>query len=265
MDALDSLLAEVKGAARGWMSVPVYRRLHDTAAACRGGTLVEIGTYCGAATIALALGARLGGGGARIVTADLLRDGVGLRGASPDEKRQALRATLERFGVADSVQFVHGSMAELLEATDPRDVRLLLLDGGGRIEADLALLWERMAPGCGIVVDDVDGAVRVHRSGRKLVIDQKHRISKLLADRFVEAGLLVAKGTLDGTGWYAKGAAETDAAAIERLALPAYHALIKAEVDAGELGAARAMLRAAARRAPRLARAWRRLRPRRSS
>jgi predicted O-methyltransferase YrrM len=32
------------------MPVPVYRRLYDSAAAAGGGTIVEIGTYCGVAT-----------------------------------------------------------------------------------------------------------------------------------------------------------------------------------------------------------------------
>jgi hypothetical protein len=50
VDDVDRLLGRVKARAHGWMPVPVYRRLYDSAAAAGGGTIVEIGTYRGAAT-----------------------------------------------------------------------------------------------------------------------------------------------------------------------------------------------------------------------
>lgn len=251
------LLGRVKERAQGWMPLPVYRRLYETAAQRPGGPIVEIGTFRGAATLALALGAS----DATVITADILRPGVGAPGASIDEKKAALRATFEVFGVGSRIRFVHGTARELVAEADPRDIGLLLLDGGGKIEGDLALLWDRLAPGCIIVIDDIDGAVRVRRSGRTAMVDQKHRLSRLLAERFVEAGLLVPHGVTASTGWYEKGPALADSASIERLALPVYHELVKAEIDAAEFGALRGWLRRFARRAPGLARAWRRVRP----
>jgi hypothetical protein len=50
VDDVDRLLGRVKGRAHCWMPVLVYRRLYDSAAAARRGTIVEIGTYRGAAT-----------------------------------------------------------------------------------------------------------------------------------------------------------------------------------------------------------------------
>ena len=257
MDELDTLLARVKERAHGWMPLPVYRRLYETAAQRRGGPIVEIGTFRGAATLALALGA----GDSVVATADILRPGVGAPGGSIAERKAALRSTFEEFGAADRIRFVHGTSRELVTEADPRDIGLLLLDGGGKIEADLAMLWDRLAPGCIIVIDDVDGAIRVDRSGRTAVVDQKHRLSALLAECFVEAGLLVPLGATGSTGWYEKGEAMADAASIERLALPVYHHLVKAEVDSAEFGAARGWLRRLARSAPLLARAWRKMRP----
>ena len=257
MDELDGLLARVTDWAQGWMPLPVYRRLYETAAQRPGGPIVEIGTFRGAATLALALGDR----DAAVITADILRPGVGAPGASIEERTAALRATFDEFGAADRIRFVHGTVRELVAEADPSGVGLLLLDGGGKIEADLALLWERLAPGCIIVIDDIDGAVRVSRSGRTATVDQKHRLSRLLADRFVEAGLLVPRGETGSTGWFEKGPAAADSASIERLALPAYHELVKAGVDVAEFGLARAWLRRFARRSPRLAKAWRRVRP----
>lgn len=257
MDELDRLLARVKERAQGWMALPVYRRLYETAAQQSRGPIVEIGTFRGAATLALALGAR----DYTVITADILRPGVGAPGASIEERKTALRATFEEFGAAERIRFVHGTVRDLVTDADPRNIGLLLLDGGGKIEADLALLWDRLAPGCIIVIDDIDGAIRVARSGRTAIVDQKHRLSKLLVERFVEAGLLVPLGATGSTGWYEKGTATADAASIERIALPIYHQLVKAEIDVGEFGAARGWLRRFARRAPGIARAWRRVRP----
>lgn len=261
VDSLDRLLGRVKAQARGWMPVPVYRRLYESAAACGGGTIVEIGTYCGAATIALALGARNAGRPFEIVTADLLREGVGLGGASPEAKIAALNGTFSAFGVRESIRFVHGSARELIAAADPRDVRLLLLDGGGKIEEDFALLWERLAPDAAIVIDDISGAVAMRHRWRGAEINQKHRISKLLVERFAEAGMIEPQGALFGTGWYHKGKASPSPDEIRLGALPAYHELIRIRLTAGETWPLRSMLRWGAAKAPALARAWRRLRP----
>ncbi|HEY5723737.1 MAG TPA: class I SAM-dependent methyltransferase [Allosphingosinicella sp.] len=247
MDETDRLLARVKKEARGLMPAGTYRRLYETAERSGGGTFVEIGTYCGAATVALALGARASGMPARIVTADLLRPGVGIEGGSDEGKIAGLKRIFASFGVEEMIRFVHGTSAELVAEADPRRIDLLLLDGGGKLESDLAVLWDRLAPGCPIVVDDIGGAVHVRRGRGKALVDQKHRISKLLADRFTEAGLLVPEGELEGTGWFRKGEVDFSPDEIRLLALPAYHALIKAEVGPSELGLA-ALAKAALRR-----------------
>lgn len=261
VDEIDCLLAQVKRRARGWMPPAVYRRLYESAAACGGGTIVEIGTYCGAATVAMALGARSAGKPFQIVTADLLRPGVGLEGADADEKKAALNTTLAEFGVSSDVRFVHGSIEALVAAADPRDINMLLLDGGGRIEADFACLWERLAPGAAIIIDDVDGRVTVERSLRAARINQKHRLSRHLAEIYVAADMLAEEGMIGSTGWYRKGPASPPADAIRLMALPAYHALIHLEVGEREFGMARAAARGVAARAPWLRSLYRRLRP----
>lgn len=248
MDDPDKILARVKSEARGLMPAGTYRRLYDLAARGGGGTFVEIGTYCGAATVALALGAQASGRPAEILSADLLRPGVGVPGRSNEEKIAVLNRTFAAFGVGKMIRFIHGTSCEIVTEVDPPRVDLLLLDGGGRLEMDLALLWSRLAEGCPIVIDDVSGRVHVRRFWRGAVVDQKHRISKLLADFFVEAGLLVPEGESEGTGWFRKGKAEMSADDIRLLALPAYHQLIKAEVGAEELGLGRFLVRAMARR-----------------
>ena len=261
MDEIDRLLTRVKKSANGWMPVFVYRRLYETAAAAGDGTIVEIGTFRGAATIAMALGARSGGRTFNIVTADILHPGVGLEGATPQEKVAALQRTLDEFGVANSVRFVHGRVEEVVAEADPRNITLLLLDGGGRIESDFAALWERLAPDAPIVVDDIDGHVTVERTLRVARINQKHRLSKRLTEIYEAAGLLIPEGRTGSTGWYRKGKAALSAGEIRLMALPAYHQLIHSEVGGSEFGLPRALARWVAVRAPWLRRLYRRLRP----
>jgi predicted O-methyltransferase YrrM len=261
VDDIDRLLAAVKDRARGWMPLPVYRRLYESAAQAGGGTFVEIGTFCGAATVAMALGARSAGTPFEIITADLLRPGVGLEGDKPEDRIAALSRTLSAFDIERQVRFVHGDTETLVSTTDPREIRLLLLDGGGRIETDLALLWHRLAPGAEIVIDDVDGHVFVDRGLGMARINQKHRISNLLARTFVAAGMLVEGDRLESTGWYRKGEAAPSPEQIRLMALPAYHQLIRIEISEREIGLPRAIARAIAARAPWLRRAYRRFRP----
>lgn len=261
VDEIDRLLTRVKDRARGWMRLGVYRRLYDTAAAMGGGTIVEIGTFRGAATVAMALGARSGGAPFEIVTADLLRDGVGLEGESAAAKNAALRATLAEFGVSEFVRFVHGDAETLVAEAGPRRIKLLFLDGGGKIESDFASLWDRLAPGAAIVVDDIGGRVMVERSLRSARINQKHLLSKLLADIYVSAGMLIEEGRTGSTGWYRKGEALFSPDEIRLMALPAYHRLIRLEIEDGEFGLPRAFARRLAKRAPWLKRAFRRIRP----
>jgi predicted O-methyltransferase YrrM len=250
MDEIDALLTKVRTRTGGLMPLVVYRRLYETAAALGGGTIVEIGTYRGGATLALALGARANGAPFRIVTADVLHDRVGLPGRSVEEKKAAFADTLAAFSCAGAAELVAGDSAQLVAEADPRDIRLLLLDGGGRLETDLALLWDRLADDAVIVIDDIDGSVTARRRRGAIEVEQKHRISMLLVERFVGAGLLIEETRIVITGWFRRGPARIDAAEILVLGLPAYHALIRAEVPAREYGLIRSGARWAADRAP---------------
>jgi predicted O-methyltransferase YrrM len=241
--------------------LPEYRRLYAGAVLCRGGTVVEIGTICGAATISLALGCRSAGQPFELVTADLLRPGVGLEGDSVETKVGALRSTLAGFGLDETIRFVHGDVERLVAETNPRGIKLVLLDGGGRIESDLALLWDRLAPNAIVVIDDIDGRVTVERDLRSACINQKHLLSKLLADIFVGAGMLVQEGRVASTGWYRKGVGSFTTDEIRLMALPAYHQLVRTKVSEGEFGLPRALAMRVAAKAPWLRHAFRRLRP----
>ena len=258
MDEVDRLLARVKEQAGGMLPLPVYRRIYETAAACGGGTIVEIGIAQGAATIALALGAKRAGKPFRIVSADPFAIDSRRKVGSVEDNLDLVRRGFEAFGVADAIEIVVGTVTDLVARADPRDIGLLMIDADGRIDRELALLHDRLAPACPIIIDDVDGAIYLHRLGRSVSVDQKHRISRLLVERFAAEGLIVPQEMVGQTGWYLKGPAVRSADDILLIALPAYRELIRATIGPGHIGPAARRL--AARCAPGLASAWGRLR-----
>jgi predicted O-methyltransferase YrrM len=260
MDDIDRLLARVQSDAYGKLRPDAYRRLHESAASSGAGTIVEIGTSQGAATIALALGAESAGLDYRIVTVDAHFVGSRPRAPTESEKKAIVRRGFESFGVSDRIDLIVGTTEEMIAIADPSRVSLLLIDADGRIDRDLAALWDRLRPDCAIVIDDADDQIYLERRGKRLRVDQKHRITHKLIQAFVGVGLLVPDGSVGQTAWFRKGEAPSGAANIERLALPAYRELVHAEIGAAAFSPKRALYGLAASRAPWLVRAWRRLR-----
>jgi predicted O-methyltransferase YrrM len=260
MDEIDTLLTSVKQECFGMLPLPVYRRIYETAASLGGGAFVEIGTSQGAATIAMALGARAGGKPFRIYSADEFIVGSRPHGRSPEEKLAVVQRGYEAFGVADSIDNVIGSSADLPELPV---IDLLLIDADGRIDRDLALLHERLAADCIVIVDDINAATYLGLRQGRLTFDQKHRATHLLLERFVAAGLLAADAPSGQTGWYRKGPASLSPGEIERLALPAYRELVFAPLDGAGAGLKWWVWRIVTARAPWVGRGWRRLRGKR--
>jgi predicted O-methyltransferase YrrM len=229
MDAVDQLLERVRRETHGQLTLDVYRRIYETAAR-RSGTFVEIGTAQGAATIALALGARAAGQQFHIFTCDPFITGSRPRGSSIDAKIKVVQRGFEAFGVAGSITIVVGMVTELLAAADPRAIALLMLDADGRIDRDLAALHSRLASDCAIIIDDIEDRIYLHPTRRGLRIQQKHRLGHLLVDTYARHGLLDRREVLAQTGWYATGPARLPAEEIERLALDAYRQLVMTTV-----------------------------------
>jgi predicted O-methyltransferase YrrM len=264
MDEVDRLLEHVKEELSGMLSAAAYRRLFETAAASGGGAFIEIGTAQGAATAALALGALSSGRDFRIWTVDDFVSGSRPIGSSPEEKLAIVRRGFERFGVADRIVNVVGSTADLPDEIGLPLVNLLLIDADGRIDRDLASLHSRLAPGCPVIVDDMEDEIFLHLLRKRLQLDQKHRLTHRLLASYVEAGLLEADSPTHATGWFRKGPVSLPAAEIERLALPAYRQLVFAPLREVKLGLKWSLLRWLQARMPGLDRARRRLRGRKS-
>jgi predicted O-methyltransferase YrrM len=218
--------------AHGMLPLEVYQRLFEIGRASSGGTFVEIGTAHGAATIALALGALESRKPFHIFTADpfawkrLMRS----KFRSVQDHVNFVRSQFVKFNVNDHITITIGGCDDLLRSHRIAGVNILILDADGRIDRDLAALYDRLSPGCKIMIDDVDDNVYVTDYVTDTVIDQKHRLSYLLAERFQAVGLLQREGVVQDTAFFTKGTAQLTGDDISRLALSAYRELVFADV-----------------------------------
>lgn len=258
MDPLRRQLRDVKARAGGMLPLDVYEALHETART--GGTMVEIGTAQGAATIALAMGAQAARAPFRIYTADPFDRGTRRAVGSVADNVALVRSGFAAFGVADDVELVVGEAADLVREQDPGDISLLLLDADGRIDRDLAILFERLAPRAWIVIDDVDDRIYVHDAGGEWVVDQKHRLTHLLCEAFVGMGLLQPQRRIGQTGFYRKGPAAPRPDAWSDAAQEAYGRLVIAPIGTDQIGIGAALRRAGRRSLPGLVSLYRKAR-----
>jgi predicted O-methyltransferase YrrM len=225
-----ALARRIKRQANGLLGAGVYHSLMELARLAKPRTIVEIGTAHGAATIALALGARAGGCPCHIYTVDPFA-GFSSRvkyGTVTDNLR-IVREAFSHFGVSDCITVVVGTSADVFAHLPAHALDLVVIDADGRIDRDLAVLFDRMSEGANIVIDDVDGTTCLTRFRDRLYCDQKHRLTRLVVDRLLASGHLQGERVEESTGFYAKGSGT--AATIEALALPAYRELVFTDVD----------------------------------
>jgi predicted O-methyltransferase YrrM len=228
--SIDNLLRRAAAVAAGMLPIPVYRELFELAAV--GGTIVEIGTAHGAGTIAMALGAKESGRAFHVYTVDPFEGEFSSRGqyGSPSQNAEIVKRHLSVFGVADDVTVIAGTSETLVRTNPVTGIDLLLLDADGCIDRDLAILYDRLSPSCTIGIDDYDGKVSIIDVNAQRALDQKHRITRLLADAFTAQGLLLPPVTIENTAFFKKGHATDATAQIRDAALPMYRELVFCDV-----------------------------------
>ena len=245
------------------LPIAVYERLYRAALESPGGTFVEIGTAGGAATIALALGARAAGKRFHIYTADPFDLGSRLSIGSVAHNLALVRAGFDAFGVADDITIVAGESSDLLKRLRDK-ASILLIDADGRIDRDIALLYARLTPSAQIVIDDIDDRVYARPDGAGWRVDQKHRLSHLLTRIFLDMNLLVEVEIVAQTGFYRKGSASVPPAEILAAGFDAYSELVVARIEPGQIGFRSALRRLLEKNLPGALRRYRAMRHRRS-
>ncbi|TDW59272.1 methyltransferase family protein [Novosphingobium sp. PhB55] len=171
------------------LAAHVYERIYKVG--LRGGTIVEVGTAMGAATVALALGLKASGKPGHVFSFDPMTGGPRRSINTTPERLGRIEENLSRYGVRDFVTVTPRDLYDGFSAL-PKDekISVLMLDADGRIDRDLATLRGRLAADCFLIIDDVADLVRVKRHNKTYRVDSKMRLSWLLTNMLIEKGRL---------------------------------------------------------------------------
>jgi predicted O-methyltransferase YrrM len=156
------------------------------------GDILEVGSYVGGATIAMAMGVRDSGAEKKIISIE--------RGCRVDHPRvgtkdsfKDLRKNLKRFGFLDQVILINsrsfdpGTIATVQQISRPRQIGLFVFDASANVRRDINCYCDRFADHCWMVIDDYLGGA--NKSERlRMQVDE-----------------LVSAGRLEPLGFYGVG------------------------------------------------------------
>jgi predicted O-methyltransferase YrrM len=223
-------LSQLTSCSNGMMPAEVYEEIAAIAALATGDQFVEVGTAHGAATIALAYGAKESGRKVTIHTIDRLAGQFSSRSkfGSVSDNEQIVRKNFERAGVSNSIHMFIGDANDFAKSAQcPKEIGLLMLDADGRIDRDLINFYERIPIGAPIIIDDVDDSVLISTNHlNRHYLDLKHKITSLLLHKYEEAGFLKINNVLFGTAFCERGERGADATSMFQIALECYRQLV---------------------------------------
>src|SRR5882724_11340776 len=123
------------------------------------GNILEVGSYVGGATIAMAMGVRDSSAKEKIISIE--------RGCRVDHPRvgtkdsfKDLRKNLKRFGFLDQVTLINArsfepdTIAMVHRLSGPRSIGLFVFDADANVRRDVNCYSDRFADRCWIVIDD---------------------------------------------------------------------------------------------------------------
>jgi predicted O-methyltransferase YrrM len=155
------------------------------------GSVLEIGSFLGASTVAAGLGARDSGKEKKFI-------GIEVGGRLKDHRLATknifrdLERNVARAGLRDTVTLINGSsfdektIAAVREATRPGEIGLFIFDADSNVRRDIDCYGDRFADRCWVVIDDYFSAT------------DKGGPIRVQVDELVAAGRLV---TLGFYGW----------------------------------------------------------------
>jgi hypothetical protein len=165
---------------KGWLSRDAALLLHDLAAGVSEGCIVEVGSFRGRSTLALARGSEHGHG-VPVYAVEPHDRFVGPRGGEfGPEDRAAFFRNMARTGAYRHVRLL-STRSEVVTPGWREPVALLWLDGDHSVEGvrrDFESWAPHLLPGCHLVLDDTDDPT----------LGPHHLLSELVAGEWQEVG-----------------------------------------------------------------------------
>jgi predicted O-methyltransferase YrrM len=181
----------MKAAERSMLGIDTLVMLYHCAK-ISAGDILEVGSYVGGATIAMAMGVRDSGTEKKIISIE--------RGCRVDHPRvgtkdsfKDLRKNLKRFGFLDQVTLINGrsfdpaTIAMVRQLSSPGQIGLFVFDAGANLLRDIDCYCDQFADHCWMVIDDYLGGA-----------DKSERLR-------IQVDELVSAGRLEPLGFYGLG------------------------------------------------------------
>ncbi len=176
----------MKAAECSMLGIDAIVMLYHFAKVCSG-DILEIGSYIGGATIAMAMGVRDSGAQKKIISIErgcrVEHPRVGTQDSFKDLKRN-----LKRFGFADQVTLINGrsfdpqTVAAVRQMCGPRQIGLFVFDADANVRRDIDCYADRFADRCWMAIDDYLGGAN------------KSERLRVQVDELVDAGRLEPLG-----------------------------------------------------------------------
>lgn len=241
----------VRDRCNGMLSAAVYSRIYEFARLAPKGSFVEVGTAHGAATVTLASALSDTKSDHQVYSFEKIIGGSREEFGGIEENKKIIRDNIEAFGLGDVIRLTFGDVSsEHRVVPEEEEISLLMLDTDGRIDRDFALFFDRLAPEARIIIDDVSPDVRVKWRKKSievhdLRIDQKHRITHLLVEKFQHHGLI--KGETHESTFFGVKQPGSQYASVSNEIIGCYHELVFADaryyaVPGGIVGAVKRLI-----------------------
>jgi predicted O-methyltransferase YrrM len=176
----------MKAAECSMLGIDAIVMTYHCAKTCAG-DILEIGSYIGGATIAMAMGMRDSGAEKKIISIErgcqVEHPRVGTKDSFKD-----LKKNLKRFGFLDQITLINArsfdpdTIAMVRQTLGPRQIGLFVFDADANVRRDINCYSDRFADHCWVVIDDYLGGAK--KSDRL----------RLQVDELVEAGRLQPLG-----------------------------------------------------------------------
>lgn len=179
----------------------IYNTFRDDAIA--DSDVVEVGGASGSASIAIAWALKERRSRANLVVVEKFEGGTRAQFGGYDENYRRFQSFMKRYRVAERIRLFPDYLtmensAQVLDLVSTPQIGGLMLDADGHIHRDLAIFWERLAPGAPIIIDDY------HPD-----ISPKHELTYRLLNKFIEWRLVERKNLIDDTFFGVKGDADS--------------------------------------------------------
>jgi hypothetical protein len=165
------------------------------------GDILEVGSYVGGATIAMAMGVRDSGKEKKIIGIE--------RGCRVDHPRvgtkdsfKDLKKNLKRFGFLDQVTLINGrsfdpnTVAMVRQISGPRQIGLFVFDADANVRRDIGCYSDRFVDRCWVVIDDYLGGA--NKSARlRMQVDELISAERLQPLGFYGFGTWIGRWLID--------------------------------------------------------------------